>query len=68
MAERPSEEVTRYFMQVTSEKFAEVKERLDRIDHKMEQLIGFRWMMIGMATAVSAIVGIITQIVIKAYK
>ena len=53
MEERPNKAVVDYFMQVTGEKFDEVTKRLDRIEHKTDQLIGFRWMLIGMATAVS---------------
>ena len=47
MQEQPNKAVVDYFMQVTGEKFEEVTNRLERIEHKMEQLIGFRWMMIG---------------------
>ena len=62
---KPTEEITRYFMQVTSEKFSEVKERLDKIDDKMDQLIGFRWMLIGMATAVSSLTSLLITVYIK---
>jgi hypothetical protein len=51
-----NKQVVDYFMQVTHEKFTSVEKKLERIDSKIEQLIGFRWMLIGMAAAVSALV------------
>lgn len=32
--------------------------RLDDIENKIDQLISFRWMLLGMATAISSIVSI----------
>lgn len=34
-------------------------ERLKSMEHKIDRLIGFRWMLIGMASAISAVVSII---------
>lgn len=65
MEKPPNKEVMDYFMKITHEKFDDVTKRLDKIDHKMEQLIGFRWMLIGVAATVSAIVGILTKIMMK---
>lgn len=56
MESQPNKQVVDYFMQVTHEKFSNVEKKLEKIDQKVEQLIGFRWMLIGMAAAVSAIV------------
>lgn len=41
----------KYFIERTDE-------RLERIENKIEQLIGFRWMLIGMASALSAIISL----------
>lgn len=65
MEERPNKQVVDYFMQVTGEKFDEVSSRLRRIEDKMEQLIGFRWMLIGMASAVSALTSIAFAIITR---
>lgn len=37
-------------------------ERLVRIEEKLEQLIGYRWMLLGMASAISATVSIIIAV------
>ena len=58
----PNKQVVDYFMQITHEKFANIEKKLERIDHKMEKLIGFRWMMIGAAVSISAIVSLAIQI------
>lgn len=56
--QKPNKAVVDYFMQVTADKFDDLTKRLDRIEHKTDQLIGFRWMLIGMASVVSALMSL----------
>jgi tetrahydromethanopterin S-methyltransferase subunit G len=64
--QQPNKQVVDYFMQVTHEKFYSVEKKLERIENKVEQLIGFRWMLIGMAAAVSALVEVAFKMLGKA--
>lgn len=54
MADIPNK-IDEYFIKRTDE-------RLVRIEEKLEQLIGYRWMLLGMASAISAIVSIIIAV------
>ena len=40
-------------------------ERLKHIEEQLEQLIGFRWLLLGMATALGAVSGIVVQFLTK---
>lgn len=40
-------------------------ERLSNIESKLDQLIGFRWMLLGAAAVVSAIAGILVNLLLK---
>lgn len=37
--------------------------RLDKIDGKLEQLIGFRWLLIGISLGVSAIISFVVNLI-----
>jgi hypothetical protein len=45
----PSDDLLKYFIKETNKRF-------DDLDKKVDRLIGFRWMLVGAATAISAIV------------
>mgnify|MGYP001432744602 CR=1 FL=1 len=53
-----SQEKLDYFISRTDQ-------RLRDMDSKMDKLIGFRWMLLGIASALSAIVSLIIAIYIK---
>lgn len=55
----PNREVLEYFMKMQEQKFQSVECKLARIEGKLEELIGFRWMVIGASAAVSAVVGLV---------
>lgn len=59
MDDKEKKSVLEYFMDVTGEKFSTIEKRFDRIDEKLEQLIGLRWMLIGGSAAISAIIGFV---------
>ena len=44
-----------YFMQVTKEKFDGVDERFDRVEIKLDQVMSFRWQIIGGAVGLSSL-------------
>jgi hypothetical protein len=54
--------ITDYFIQVTHAKFEDLDKRFDRVDTKLDELIGFRWMLVGMATAISAIISTVVAL------
>jgi hypothetical protein len=47
-----------YFIDQTNQRF-------DKIDHKLEQLVSFRLILIGVAMAVSAIISVVVQFINK---
>ena len=49
------QELVNYFIERTDERF-------DKLEAKIEQLISFRWMLIGASCAVSSIISIIIAI------
>jgi hypothetical protein len=59
---KANKEVVDYWMRVTGEKFESIEQQLAHIDKKLNQLIGFRMMLLGASAAVSAIVGLAVAI------
>lgn len=60
-----NKELRDYFIKVTHDRFEKLEHRFDKIDEKLEKLIGWRWMLIGAGVAVSAIVSFVIQILMK---
>ncbi len=52
------ERLIEYFIQQTNE-------RLERIELKMDKVLQFKWQVLGVATAVSAIIGFVVQAYLK---
>lgn len=50
-----SDELTKYFM-------AQTNERFNKIDRKLDQLIGFRFMQLGASAAISALFGVVAAV------
>jgi hypothetical protein len=42
--------------------------RLDRIEEKLERLIGFRWMLLGASAAVSTVFSIVVTLIFLVFK
>jgi tetrahydromethanopterin S-methyltransferase subunit G len=60
-----NKELRDYFIKVTHERFEKIERRFDLVDAKLEKLIGWRWMLIGAGVAVSAIVSMAMQFLLK---
>lgn len=52
------ESLVKYFMSQTND-------RLDKIDKKLEELMSFRWRIVGATTLVSSITAITTAIIVE---
>lgn len=51
-------ELLKYYM-------GETNRRLNTIDRKLEQLIGFRWMLMGVSATISTVVGLVIALYFK---
>jgi tetrahydromethanopterin S-methyltransferase subunit G len=56
-------QVAEYFMQVTKERFDGIEQRFNRIDDKLDQVVSFRWQIIGGSLALSSVLSVVIAIV-----
>lgn len=54
-----------YFIQITDERFTRFDERLDNIDGKLDDLLAFKWTLLGGAAVVSVVMSFVIDLLFK---
>lgn len=54
-----------YFIQITDDRFTKFDERLDSIDEKLDELLIFKWTLLGGAAVVSVIASFLIDLLMK---
>jgi hypothetical protein len=63
-----SQELFEYIRQDTKERFDKLDDRLDTMDTKIDEIIKYKWQIVGGSLVVSALIGIVGFFITLAFK